>query len=166
VKVAVMASELEQWERTGGVAVDEYPRLGRMLLAYQLPSLILAALLVPVPLALVFVLPVVVLLLIAGLVGYGLERAHARAGAGPAMGRTLVRHQLCAGLLLQGYIVVSAYFLATVRLFAPGSGVFRADDFLIALAIGEGLYLVCVVLPLWLVIARRAHRAHRRRRPA
>lgn len=159
-----MADELDRWERTGGVELARYPRLGRMLLAYQLPSLVLAVCLLPVPLALVFVGPVVVLLLIAGLVGYGLERAHVGAGATPAMGRTLLRHQLCAGLLLQAYILACAYFLATVRLFAPGSGTFRADDFLIALAIGEGLYLVCAVLPLWLLVARRAHRAHLQRR--
>ena len=160
-----MADELQRWERTGGAEVVVVPRLGRMLLEYQLPSLILAALLLPIPLALVFVPPVVVLMLIAGLVGYGLERAHARSGAGPAMGSTLLRHQMCAGLLLQPYVFVCAYFLATVRLFAPGSGAFRADDFLIALVIGEGLYLVCVVLPLWLVTARRAHRADLQRQP-
>lgn len=160
-----MAGELEQWERTGGVEVADHPRLGRMLLEYQLPSLILAVCALPVPLALVFVAPVVLLMLIAGLVGYGLERAHVRSGARPAMASTLLRHQMCAGLLLQPYVFVCAYFLATVRLFAPGSGAFRADDFLIALAIGEGLYLVCAVLPLWLVTARRAHRADLQRQP-
>ena len=114
-----MADELQRWERTGGAEVVVAPRLGRMLLEYQLPSLILAVLLLPVPLALVFVPPVVVLMLIAGLIGYGLERAHVRSGARPAMASTLLRHQLCAGLLLQVYLLICAYFLATVRLFAP-----------------------------------------------
>lgn len=159
VEAAAVRSEQA---RARVAAAEAYPRLGKMLLEYQLPTLIVAVVLAPVPLALVLVPPIAVFMVIAGLVGYARERRLTRRPEPPDFAATLVRHQLCAGILLQLFIVATAWFMASVRLFGPG-GPMRMDDFWICLAIGEGLYVVCVALPLWLVTARRAHRHHQQR---
>jgi hypothetical protein len=142
----------------------EYPRLGRMLLEYQVPTVILVVVGSPgLPLTFFMIVPVAVILLLAGLLGWALERRLARAPRAPSLAVTLVRHQLLAGLLLQTYVVGGAYVLAGVSFLRPAG--FRMEEFLTALAIGEAAYVIGVVLPLWLITARRAHAQHLRRWP-
>lgn len=151
-------TELERWER-GERAPDGYPRLGWMLLEYQVPTVIMAALTIEAPLGLVLLPPIAVLLLIAGRVGYGRERALARAPEPPSFARTLLRHQLCAGVPLQVFILLLAVGMASLRLFNQGPR-FDWGDFWLMLAGGEAVYAACVVPPLWLLTARRAHGVH------
>lgn len=160
-EVAALRAELARVRAHEAGVVGDWPRAWRLLLAYQLPVVILAICLMPVPIALVLLVPVPVVLLIAGVVGLVLERRAARRIEAPSLGVALARHQICAGVPLQVYVVMVAYHLATFRLF-HGPTAMRWDDFAIGLAIGEGLYALGVFWPLaW--IARKAHAQHKRR---
>ncbi|MBL9104868.1 MAG: hypothetical protein JNL82_28240 [Myxococcales bacterium] len=161
-EAAALRAELARLRRHEDAGPRAGPRAGRLLLQYQLPTLILVVLALPVPIVMIVLVPVPAILLIAGVTGLLLERRVARRADAPDLARTLLRHQACAALLLQPYIALVAYWLATMRLYR-GPTPLRTDDFLISLAIGEAAYVLAVFLPL-LWVARGAHAQHVGRR--
>lgn len=165
---AALARAQEQDARAGETIASSgatYPRLWVMLLQYQAPTLLVGFVLLPMPFfAVAFAAPCVVILLIAGLVAWALERRLARRGERTSYARTLLRHQLCPFLLVQPVFLAYAYVAGTFSL-AGGSHSLRLDDFALFLAIMEGGYLVGVA-PLLLVPASQAHRAGSSRRAA
>jgi hypothetical protein len=122
-----------------------HPRLGPLLLRYQIPTLIVAVCTAPAPLFFIGLTPpVAVTMLIAALVSYALER---RRDPDSRPGR--LRHQVAPFLLLQPLLLFYAYFGATLSF--SGSHSLRVDQFLVLIGMMEAGYLVAVVLPVALV---------------
>lgn len=150
-------ADLPQPPPTGAPVV---PPLLPFVLWYQLPTLCVAVVLLPLPLFVVLIGgALLVAMLIAALVSYALERRRALLGAPGDPGRGLALHQLAPLLLLQPVIGLYAYVAASFSLSA--SHAFRVDDFVMMLAMLEAGYVLLVV-PTVLLVPRAARKAARR----
>ncbi len=125
-------------------ASSPHPPLVPFLLWYQLPTLIVAVCLLPVPLFVVLLAaPLLVAMLIGSLVSYGLERRRVRLALAGTPSPSVWLHQLAPLIVLQPAILLLSYVSATFSL--SGGNSFRVDDFAMTLALLEAGYLFLVV---------------------